>query len=251
MLYFHLLTVEEDCSRGWTETPRGVPTSAAWLSGMGRRWTCTKWDKKNFELIPFHAINISSLWQDPVTDPGKTSKKGRLTLVKDSQGLMSTVRQKDVNGREDLMVTVFRCKSNLQKYLKEMTVITSVPGMEILWESGPGRRYAAGKTSPEKTTLKLTEISTSAFEIKPVCFFTDWRVFYTFFPGDQSYGPMWAKCKTCDFPLLLWFKPQGLQYKYRSKIFKIIYFSIYITVWFQSLWSRIIIQENRGCVMPS
>ena len=67
-----------------------------------------------------------------MTDPGKTSKKGRLTLVKDSQGLMSTVRQKDVNSREDLMVTVFRCKSNLQKYLKEMTVITSVPGMEIL-----------------------------------------------------------------------------------------------------------------------
>ena len=67
-----------------------------------------------------------------MTDPGKTSKKGRLTLVKDSQGLMSTVRQKDVNSREDLMVTVFRCKSNLQKYLKEMTVITSVAGMEIL-----------------------------------------------------------------------------------------------------------------------
>jgi len=48
------------------------------------------------------------VYKDPVTDPGKTSKKGRLTLVKDSQGLMSTVRQKDVNGREDLMVTVFR-----------------------------------------------------------------------------------------------------------------------------------------------
>ena len=44
-----------------------------------------------------------------MTDPGKTSKRGRLTLVKDSQGLMSTVRQKDVEGREDLMVTVFRC----------------------------------------------------------------------------------------------------------------------------------------------
>ena len=44
-----------------------------------------------------------------MTDPGKTSKRGRLTLVKDSQGLLSTVRQKDMNGREDLMVTVFRC----------------------------------------------------------------------------------------------------------------------------------------------
>ena len=53
-----------------------------------------------------------------MTDPGKTSKKGRLTLVKDSQGLMSTVRQKDVNSREDLMVTVFRCDAinkNIQK----------------------------------------------------------------------------------------------------------------------------------------
>jgi len=48
------------------------------------------------------------VYKDPVTDPGKTSKKGRLTLVKDPQGLVSTVRQKDVNGKEDLMVTVFR-----------------------------------------------------------------------------------------------------------------------------------------------
>ena len=43
-----------------------------------------------------------------MTDPGKTSKKGRLTLVRDPQGCVSTVRQKDVNGKEDLMVTVFR-----------------------------------------------------------------------------------------------------------------------------------------------
>ena len=53
-----------------------------------------------------------------MTDPGKTSKKGRLTLVRDSEGLVSTVRQEEVNGREDLMVTVFRCDAthkNIQK----------------------------------------------------------------------------------------------------------------------------------------
>ena len=43
-----------------------------------------------------------------MTDPGKTSKKGRLTLVKDSQGTMRTVRLEEVNGMEDIMVTVFR-----------------------------------------------------------------------------------------------------------------------------------------------
>ena len=45
--------------------------------------------------------------QDPVTDPGKTSKRGRLALVKDNQGF-STVRAAEVNGREDVMVTVYR-----------------------------------------------------------------------------------------------------------------------------------------------
>ena len=52
-----------------------------------------------------------------MTDPGKTSKKGRLTLVKDPQGLLSTVRQKDVNGKEDLMVTVFRYHESIGEQL--------------------------------------------------------------------------------------------------------------------------------------
>ena len=48
-----------------------------------------------------------------MTDPEKTSKRGILTLVKDPQGRVSTVRQKDVNdGKEDLMVTVFRYEAS-------------------------------------------------------------------------------------------------------------------------------------------
>ena len=42
-----------------------------------------------------------------MTDPGKTSKRGRLALVKDNQGF-STVRAAEVNGREEVMVTVYR-----------------------------------------------------------------------------------------------------------------------------------------------
>jgi len=46
------------------------------------------------------------VFKDPVTDPGKTSKRGRLALVKDNQGF-STVRAEEVNGGE-VMVTVYR-----------------------------------------------------------------------------------------------------------------------------------------------
>ena len=55
-----------------------------------------------------------------MTDPGKTSKKGRLTLVRDPQGLVSTVRQEEVNGREDLMVTVFRCQATRKSIRKKL-----------------------------------------------------------------------------------------------------------------------------------
>ena len=50
---------------------------------------------------------IGPFSQDPVTDPGKTSKRGRLALVKDNRGF-STVRAAEVNGREDVLVTVYR-----------------------------------------------------------------------------------------------------------------------------------------------
>ena len=69
---------------------------------------------KRFGLIkhlvtPIQVVDrkIGPFSQDPVTDPGKTSKKGRLALVKDNQGF-STVRAAEVNGREDVMVTVYR-----------------------------------------------------------------------------------------------------------------------------------------------
>ena len=61
-------------------------------------------------VTPMHiqvVKKIAPFSQDPVTDPGKTSKRGKLALVKDNQGF-STVRAAEVNGREEVMVTVYR-----------------------------------------------------------------------------------------------------------------------------------------------
>ena len=48
------------------------------------------------------------VYKDPVTDPGKRSKRGRLVLVRDEDtGDLVTVREEERGDREDLMVTVF------------------------------------------------------------------------------------------------------------------------------------------------
>jgi nicotinamide phosphoribosyltransferase len=60
------------------------------------------------------AVQIDGGWQDvmkdPVTDPGKRSKAGRLALVCDKDNAYATMRQEDasVQGYEDLLIPVFR-----------------------------------------------------------------------------------------------------------------------------------------------
>ncbi|HAA90881.1 MAG TPA: nicotinate phosphoribosyltransferase, partial [Rhodospirillaceae bacterium] len=57
------------------------------------------------------ACRIGGDWQDvfkqPRTDPGKVSKKGRLALVKDDNGLFETVRLEELGTRENQLETVF------------------------------------------------------------------------------------------------------------------------------------------------
>ncbi len=57
------------------------------------------------------AIQIGEQWQDvykdPVTDPGKRSKRGRLALIQE-KGTFSTVRAEALAGRTNQLVTVFR-----------------------------------------------------------------------------------------------------------------------------------------------
>jgi len=55
---------------------------------------------------------FNGFWQDickdPVTDPGKRSKAGRLALVRDDEGVLRTVRRDSVAASDNLLVPVFR-----------------------------------------------------------------------------------------------------------------------------------------------
>lgn len=58
------------------------------------------------------AVRVNGLWRDvykdPVTDTGKRSKKGRLALVRRGNGVIGTIREKDLGGRENLLQPVYR-----------------------------------------------------------------------------------------------------------------------------------------------
>ncbi len=52
------------------------------------------------------------VYKDPVTDPGKTSKKGFITLTEDFE----TVRIKDLNGRKEILETVWENGKFVKEY---------------------------------------------------------------------------------------------------------------------------------------
>lgn len=58
------------------------------------------------------AIRIGDDWQDvykdPVTDPGKQSKRGRLALIRDASGQLQTLREADLAGQCNLLRDVYR-----------------------------------------------------------------------------------------------------------------------------------------------
>jgi nicotinamide phosphoribosyltransferase len=64
------------------------------------------------------AIKVNGEWQDiyknPVTDPGKRSKAGRLALVKEREGLVTVRREASAN--KNLLVEVFRDGELLQDW---------------------------------------------------------------------------------------------------------------------------------------
>ncbi len=65
------------------------------------------------------AISINSRWQDiykdPVTDPGKRSKRGRLALIRDAGGYQ-TIRKDELNGRYNELVTIYHNGDLLQEW---------------------------------------------------------------------------------------------------------------------------------------
>lgn len=57
------------------------------------------------------SVNIAGQWRDvykdPITDPNKRSKQGRLALVKDEVGNFHTIREEDLAGQKNELLTVF------------------------------------------------------------------------------------------------------------------------------------------------
>lgn len=57
------------------------------------------------------AIQINGVWHDvykqPITDPGKNSKRGRLAVVRDNTGTIKTIRANELHGQTNLLRTVF------------------------------------------------------------------------------------------------------------------------------------------------
>lgn len=58
------------------------------------------------------------VFKDPITDTGKTSKKGHLALIKDETGF-HTIREEELNGRKDLLETVFENGEIIKEYTFE------------------------------------------------------------------------------------------------------------------------------------
>ncbi len=66
------------------------------------------------------AAKVDGLWRDvfkdPITDSGKRSKKGRLALIKTDAGEIKTIRENDLNGRDNLLATVYRNGDLVREY---------------------------------------------------------------------------------------------------------------------------------------
>jgi nicotinamide phosphoribosyltransferase len=57
----------------------------------------------------------SAVYKDPITAPGKRSKRGRLAAVKDDSGKIETILESDLAGRENQLKTVYRDGQLLQE----------------------------------------------------------------------------------------------------------------------------------------
>ncbi|CAD6198594.1 unnamed protein product [Caenorhabditis auriculariae] len=77
------------------------------------------------------------VWKEPLTDSGKTSKKGRLTLERDEAGQLVTIEEGRGDPEKDLLVPVFENGRLLVDYtLKE---IRTLAGADLFPKKNPKR----------------------------------------------------------------------------------------------------------------
>ena len=96
----HIL--ESVSSAGWSTENLTFGSGGALLQRLDR-------DTQKCAYKCSHAVvggEEREVYKDPVTDPGKRSKKGRLVLVKEGEE-WRTVKEEERGDREDMLVTVF------------------------------------------------------------------------------------------------------------------------------------------------
>ena len=94
--------LESVSSAGWSTENLTFGSGGALLQRLDR-------DTQKCAYKCSHAVvggQEREVFKDPVTDPGKKSKKGRLVLVREGEAWL-TVREEERGDREDLLVTVF------------------------------------------------------------------------------------------------------------------------------------------------
>eukprot|EP00731_Ephydatia_muelleri_P024095 Em0016g366a len=72
--------------------------------------------KCSYAIVNGQPVNV---YKDPVTDHGKISKKGRLTLEQDAEGHYLTTTEGRGDAAKDLLVTVFENGELLKEYTFE------------------------------------------------------------------------------------------------------------------------------------
>ena len=98
---------------GWAADNVGFGSGGALLQQMNR--DTLKFAMKCSDVV-IDGVE-SEVYKDPITDPGKKSKRGRLALVRSPDGALSTVKQHDMTGdQSDELVEIFRNGKLLVEY---------------------------------------------------------------------------------------------------------------------------------------
>lgn len=90
----------------------------AFGSGGGLLMKCDR-DVQRFAIKCSEVIvngESREVFKQPITDGNKTSKKGRLALIKDSTGKFESIPENQLNGRENLLKTVFENGKIIKEY---------------------------------------------------------------------------------------------------------------------------------------
>merc|ERR1712139_1490 len=73
------------------------------------------------------------VFKDPVTDPGKKSKKGKLTVEKGADGVVTTVTEGKGTASKDMLVEVFKDGKLLKEYtFKEVREAAKIDAEQII-----------------------------------------------------------------------------------------------------------------------